>query len=78
LEITPLRIDYRNRRFCLNDRFHPNAKRDSTPLSDLISRARSGFRAAFGPDSTQYQQAGGTRRSKRKPAKRKVSTPVLP
>jgi hypothetical protein len=48
----------------------------STTMSDLISRARSGFRAAFGPDSTQYEQAGGTRRSERKSAKRKASTLV--
>lgn len=40
-------------------------------MSDLVSRARSGVRAAFGVDSTEYEQVGGTPRSKRKPAKRK-------
>jgi hypothetical protein len=35
-------------------------------LSDLVTRARSGFRAVYGPDSPQYEQAGGTRRSERK------------
>lgn len=40
-------------------------------LSDLITRARSGFRAIYGPDSPQYEQAGGTRRSERKKPVRK-------
>ena len=29
-------------------------------------RARSGFKSAYGLDSTQYEQAGGTRKSERK------------
>ncbi len=41
-------------------------------ISSVASRARSGFRAFFGPDSSQYEQAGGTRTSERKrPAARK-------
>ena len=44
----------------------------SSNISEMVSRARSGIRAAFGPDSTEYEQAGGTRKSERKPAKRKV------
>jgi hypothetical protein len=41
-------------------------------LSDTVSRALSGVRAVFGPDSSQYEQAGGTRRSERKrPGSRK-------
>ena len=35
-------------------------------VTDAITRSRSGFRAAFGPDSTKYEQVGGTRRSERK------------
>ncbi|MEA2174529.1 MAG: hypothetical protein QOD00_2121 [Blastocatellia bacterium] len=35
-------------------------------LSDAVTRALSGVRAVFGPDSSQYEQAGGTRRSERK------------
>jgi len=35
-------------------------------LQELITRARSGFRAIFGPDSKQYEQVGGTRSSERK------------
>lgn len=34
-------------------------------LTQLVTRARSGVRAVYGPDSTQYEQAGGTRTSDR-------------
>jgi hypothetical protein len=40
-------------------------------VANIITRARSGFRAIFGPDSTQYEQAGGTRASERKRSTRK-------
>ncbi|HYR89528.1 MAG TPA: hypothetical protein VE422_35970 [Terriglobia bacterium] len=35
-------------------------------LSDLVTRFLSGIRAAYGPDSAVYEQAGGTRSSLRK------------
>jgi len=41
-------------------------------LATINTRARSGFRAFFGPDSTQYEQAGGTRASERKRAIKKT------
>lgn len=45
-----------------------NDRDDSTKeLQALVTRARSGFRATYGPDSTQYDQAGGTRLSEHKP-----------
>src|SRR6188472_1856087 len=34
--------------------------------NDLVVRFRTGMRAHFGPDSAQYEQAGGTRASNRK------------
>ena len=40
-------------------------------IQDLTVRARGGARAQFGPDSTQYEQLGGTRASDRKPRKPK-------
>ena len=46
-----------------------NAKAEA--IGGVITRARSGFRAFFGPDSTQYEQAGGTRASDRKRPTRK-------
>jgi len=44
-------------------------------LQDLCTRALSGFRAVYGPDSPQYDQAGGTRRSERVPVHR-VAKPI--
>ncbi|MDT4953780.1 MAG: hypothetical protein QOJ02_1918 [Acidobacteriota bacterium] len=44
-----------------------NGKADD--LNAIVTRARSGFRAMYGPDSSQYEQAGGTRASERKPRK---------
>jgi len=50
-----------------------NAK--TSQLADINTRARSGFRATYGPDSSQYEQAGGTRRSERKrPARKETQT----
>ena len=40
-------------------------------LASIRTRALSGFRAVFGPDSTQYEQAGGTRQSDIRRATRK-------
>src|SRR3954462_1717219 len=51
-----------------------NARLDKVKaLRLLVTRARSGFRAQFGPDSTQYQQAGGTRVSQRRKPSRLAS-----
>ena len=44
-----------------------NQRNDLTKdVRSQITRARSGFRAVFGPDSSQYDQAGATRLSERK------------
>lgn len=40
-------------------------------VNAIVSRGRSGFRAFYGADSTQYEQAGGTRTSERKRPARK-------
>jgi len=44
-------------------------------LNEIVTRAKSGFRAIYGPDSTQYAQAGGTRRSERKAPTRRAPKP---
>jgi hypothetical protein len=50
-----------------------NAVNDqSRTINDICVRARAGARAQFGPDSTQYDQLGGTRQSERKPRKKKA------
>lgn len=43
-----------------------NTNAKAVEVEDAITRSRSGFRAGFGPDSTKYEQVGGTRRSERK------------
>ncbi len=42
-------------------------------LAGVCARARAGFKSYFGPDSLQYQQAGGTRASDRKRPQRRPS-----
>jgi hypothetical protein len=52
-----------------------NQSNDSlVDIGSVTTRARSGFRAFFGPDSSQYEQAGGTRASERKRPARKNTT----
>ena len=46
-------------------------------LNELVTRVRSGFRAVYGPDSTQYEQAGGTRLSERKKPSRKPKAEMI-
>jgi hypothetical protein len=41
-------------------------------LAAIRTRALSGLRAVFGPNSTQYEQGGGTRQSERRRAARKA------
>ena len=46
-----------------------------TKLSENCARARAGFKSFYGPNSSQYEQAGGTRKSERKkPARKAAST----
>ena len=58
------------------------SKRQVTNLSNAVNergetllayntRVLSGIRAVFGPDSTQYEEAGGTRQSERKAPRKK-------
>ncbi len=42
-----------------------------TRLNELAVRIRAVVRGTFGSDSLEYQQVGGTRRSERKPRRRK-------
>jgi hypothetical protein len=48
----------------------------SAELANIRTRALSGLRAVYGPDSTQYEQGGGTRQSeKRRPARKGAGGP---
>lgn len=44
----------------------------SRKLNEINTRVRSGMKSYFGPNSSQYEQVGGTRSSERKPATRKA------
>ena len=54
------------------------AERDAMArqVSSVMTRLRSAVRGFYGPDSTEYQQVGGTRQSDRKPRTR--SRPATP
>ena len=53
-----------------------NARDDqAVALNEWNTRAHSGIRGAFGPDSTEYEQAGGTRKSERKKPSRRTAAP---
>jgi hypothetical protein len=47
-----------------------DANTQAEGLSDSVVRARAGIGAAFGLNSTQYEQAGGTRKDERKSRKK--------
>jgi hypothetical protein len=44
-------------------------------MKELVTRARSTIRGFFGPNSSQYDEAGGTRQSERKPSSRSSEQP---
>ena len=48
-------------------------QRDATNIGlwNKVKRARSGIKGIYGDDSTQYELAGGTRKSERKKPRRK-------
>src|SRR5262245_39721706 len=43
---------------------------------DKLKRVRSGVKAKYGDDSSQYEMVGGTRMSERKPRTRRATTAV--
>lgn len=48
---------------------------DEKALDDLSVRMLAGVGSKYGKDSSEYEQAGGTRTSERKPPVRKPKTP---
>ncbi len=49
---------------------------DVNALASIYTRALSGLRAVYGPNSTQYEQGGGTRADERKRPSRKKGDPT--
>ena len=60
------------------DRVREQRDDKARELSILITRFRSAVRGAYGPDSAEYSQAGGTRTSARKSPTRKPNTTATP
>lgn len=52
--------------------------RAETDLSDLSGRMLAGVGVKFGKDSSEYEQAGGTRKSEIKRSPRKPKKPATP
>jgi len=51
---------------------------DEKTLSGLSERMLAGVGARFGKDSSQYEQAGGVRKSERQPRQRAKPSPPTP
>jgi hypothetical protein len=49
---------------------------DEKALGDLSARMLAGVGSKYGKDSSEYEQAGGTRTSERKPPTRKPKPPT--
>jgi hypothetical protein len=45
-------------------------------LNEVCTRVRAGLKGCYGPNSSQYEQAGGTRAIERKAAKRRPAATV--
>ena len=76
MKLTDLRAqiqELRDKRTAVNDtntlrtRLVNEADDKASGLSKLSARIRSGFKAQYGPNSSQYEQAQGTRESERDP-----------
>jgi hypothetical protein len=65
-------LDKYNETLALLDQMQNDLKTEETQLNDKNSRMLAATAATYGPDSSQYEQAGGTRKSERKrPATKK-------
>jgi hypothetical protein len=65
-DLRQLRTETEDLRTQLTEKVN-SANDKANDLNQVVTRARSGFRAFYGPNSSQYEQAGGTRTSERKP-----------
>lgn len=70
--------DY-NQELAVVDEMQNSFVTEEDSLKDISERMLAGVGARFGKDSSQYEQAGGTRKSERKPRARKlIATPAPP
>ena len=79
-------LDKYNQTVSLLDQLQNSLEADEAKLKDKNRRMLAATGAQYGPDSSQYEQVGGTRTSERKrstqkkppPAKRRGGTLILP
>ena len=72
------RLDSYNQMLAAVDEMQNQIDADEDDLRDMNKRMLSAVEAHYGPDSSQYEQAGGTRLRDRKRAVRKPTTsPVV-
>ncbi len=69
------RLDGYNQKLAALDDEQNNLERDEKELHDLNKRVLSATEAQYGPDSSQYELAGGTRLSERKRPSKKTPAP---
>lgn len=69
------RLDAYNQMIAELDRLQNELKQEEAELNDLNRRVLSAGEAAYGPDSSEYEMLGGTRKSERKkPGKKSGGT----
>jgi hypothetical protein len=69
------KIDRYNGMLATLDSLQNEIEADERDLRTTNARMLSAAEAQYGPDSSEYEQAGGTRRSERKRASKKPPTP---
>jgi hypothetical protein len=74
------RLDTYNQNVAALDDLQNGLEADETSLREMNKRILSVVEAQYGPDNSEYEQAGGTRQSERKKPKAKAvgGTPPTP
>ena len=68
------KLEAYNQALALSDQLQNEFKAEEAELNDLNRRYLSAAEAIFGPDSSEYEMLGGTRKSERKRPTRKGGT----
>jgi hypothetical protein len=72
------KLDTYNQNVAALDDLQNGLEADETTLRELNKRMLSAVEAQYGPDSSEYEQTGGTRTSERKKPKAKVEGGTKP
>lgn len=72
------RLDGYNQMLAAVDEQQNQVDAEEADLRDLNKRMLAAVEAHYGPDSSQYEQAGGTRlRDRKRPVRKQTTTPVV-